>query len=195
MREVKEQMEAVLAKAFPDVQFKVWATADIGHSSSQINWTGAPTRQQVKAVLQPWEHRFSYMKLHHTDPRLLQRFPHLVPQTGSGYNKEEDTENVRRHLAHCFPGTHFDVKGALGPMSNHTSVSVKWTRVGEEGPTKQECYNAIRGFQNTWPHTQAGLTWDDMDFQRIFGSFNYLELEPTLVAAEPKPTVSRRPGP
>lgn len=188
----KAEMNAALSQAFPDQPFKVYAVASEGCSSASVEWKGGPTRAQVKAIMGPWEGRFRPISLYREDPQLLQTYAHLQPKSDDPRESSHDlgAANVKRHLQHLFPTTAFDITDSLGPISNYTSVTARWDHTLEGAPTVEQCREALTIFKSTWPHyvDQVG-----MDFRRMFGGFNYVDLEhrptPTCVANNVNPRV------
>lgn len=193
----KAAMTASLAQAFPEHPFKVYATAGEGWSSASVKWMGGPTRAEVNTIMQPWERQFGPITLYRDDPKLLETYAHLHPKSDDPRESSHDlgAANVKRHLQHLFPTTAFDITDSLGPISNYTSVTARWDHTLEGAPTVEQCREALTIFKSTWPHyvDQVG-----MDFRRMFGGFNYVDLEhrptPAFVANNAKPrAVSQAP--
>lgn len=193
----KSEMNAALSQAFPNQLFKVYAVASEGCSSASVEWKGGPERTEVKAIMGPWERRFGPISLYREDPQLLQTYAHLQPKSDNPRESSHDLGvlNVQRHLKHVFPNTVFEISDSLGPMTNHTSVTVKWDTTIEGSPTLQDCKAALEIFKSVWPRPSAQV---NLDFRRMFGSFNYVELESRPTPApvvDPEPVVIVSPPP
>lgn len=185
----KAEMTTALAQAFPGCEFQVSATAGEGWSSSTVKWTGGPSRAEVRALMGPWQPRFGPITLDYTDPRLLQAFGHLRPKSNDWRESSHDAGvlNVRRHLQHIYPNTRFEITDSLGPMTNHTSVTVKWDTALEGAPTLQDVKALLEIFKSGSVGTNPE---DARDFRRIFGGFNYVDLE-----SKPIPAPAPLPAP
>lgn len=189
----KAEMSTALAQAFPGCEFQVSASAGEGWSSATVKWTGGPSRADVRAVMGPWQPRFGPITLDYTDPRLLQAFEHLRPKSNDRRESSHDAGvlNVRRHLQHLYPNTRFEITDSLGPMTNHTSVTVKWDTALEGAPTLQDVKAVLEIFKSG-SGSPGPTPQNQQDFRRIFGGFNYVDLESKPI---PAPTPPPAPAP
>lgn len=199
-------IKAVLAHAYPGVPFEVvGGYLDEGAGIIWVGGHGIPGRQEVRAKVAEFSQKEGYVSgiygrlphisLYYADPMMLAHYKHLTPLP-HGLNGPDhavaSAKNLKAHLDKMFPGTTFQVKG--GTVDMHSDAWVEWLRYGDEGPDYKQAYKEAMQFHTQRPaHAPERTDWD-VEFNRIFGGFSLLSLQP-MWTHEPKPDASEEVAP
>lgn len=100
--------------------------------------------------------------------KLVKEFSHL---TANPANIRQKTDNVRKHLRHCFPGVKFSVRYSSGTWSDDIRISYA------DGPVSEAVEKVARLFaydsSNCDPMTDY-YEYNPTEFTRTFGGFTFV---------------------
>jgi len=106
---------------------------------------------------------------------MLKEFSHLMANPA---NNRQKTDNVRKHLAKCFPGVKFSVKYD-GRGSWYNSVRIEYT----DGPTAAAVEKAAKLFAYDSSECDPMMDYyeyNPTDFTRTFGGFTFVFVDRNL---------------
>lgn len=100
--------------------------------------------------------------------KLVKEFSYLTPNPATSRQK---TDNVRKHLRHCFPGVKFSVRYSSGTWSDDIRISYA------DGPVSEAVEKAAKLFaydsSNCDPMTDY-FEYNPTEFTRTFGGFTFV---------------------